>query len=222
LGLEAQETALQTYARQNKATIIGEYTEVETGRSETRPELARAIAHAKRSKATLVISKLDRLARNVAFTSALMNSGGLNFVAVDNPHANRLTIHILAAIAEHEAEMISQRTKAALAAYKARGGKLGAQLPQCRNLTEEARQRGVKNAAKAHSKAADEAYGDLLETVAALRNGGKTLQGIADELNAEGHTTRRGRPWNKVQVARILERRDSDELSRSRSVSMKA
>src|SRR5438132_7814327 len=102
LGLEAQQAATEAYARQNGATIIGTYTEVETGTSSDRPELKRAIAHAKRSKATLVISKLDRLARNVAFTSALMESG-VNFICCDNPHANKLTIHILAAIAEHEA-----------------------------------------------------------------------------------------------------------------------
>ena len=91
------------------------------------------------------MAKLDRLARNVAFLSALMDSKAA-FVACDNPHANRLTLHILAAVAEAEAKAISDRTKAALAAYKARGGKLGAELPQCRNLTAEARAKGVRMA----------------------------------------------------------------------------
>jgi DNA invertase Pin-like site-specific DNA recombinase len=107
--------------------IIGMYTEVESGKRSDRPQLAKALAHARRSKATLVVAKLDRLSRNVAFLSALMESK-VPFVACDNPHANKLTLHILVAMAEHEAEMISKRTKDALAAYKARGGLLGGQL----------------------------------------------------------------------------------------------
>src|SRR5712671_4210340 len=131
LGLEGQEAAVQNYARQSGATIKANYVEVESGKRSDRPQLAKALAHARRSKATLVVAKLDRLARNVAFLSALMDST-VPFVACDNPHANRLTLHILAAVAEAEALAISQRTKAALTAYKARGGKLGAELPQCR------------------------------------------------------------------------------------------
>ena len=95
-----------------------------------------AIAHAKRAKATLVIAKLDRLARNVHFLSGLMESG-VTFVACDNPSANRLTVHILAAVADDEARRISERTKAALAAYKARGGVLGGARATSRNLSEE-------------------------------------------------------------------------------------
>jgi DNA invertase Pin-like site-specific DNA recombinase len=208
LGLEAQQAATETYARQTGTTIIGTYTEVETGTTSERPELKRAIAHAKRSRATLVISKLDRLARNVAFTSALMESG-INFVCCDNPHANKLTVHILAAIAEHEAEMISQRTKDALAAYKARGGLLGGQLPQCRNLTQEARERGARRAGESLKKAADDAYLDLLPTVEQFKAEGLSLRAIAQRLNDDGHTTRRGRPWNPVQVARVLAREAS-------------
>jgi DNA invertase Pin-like site-specific DNA recombinase len=208
LGLEAQQAATGAYAKQAGATIIGTYTEVETGTTSERPELKRAIAHAKRSKATLIISKLDRLARNVAFTSALMESG-VNFICCDNPTATKLTIHILAAMAEHEAEMISQRTKDALAAYKARGGKLGGQRQECRNLSREARQRGSQRAGEAVSRAANEAYADLLPVVRGLKDDGLTLQAIAERLTADGHTTRRGKPWNKVQVARVLERATS-------------
>src|ERR1017187_6457265 len=132
LGIEAQESAIQAYARQTGAKVVAMYTEVESGKLADRPELLKALAHARRSKATLVVAKLDRLARNVAFLSALMESKGA-FIACDNPQANRLTLHILAAV-ENEAKAISDRTKAALAAYKARGGKLGAELPQCRNM----------------------------------------------------------------------------------------
>jgi DNA invertase Pin-like site-specific DNA recombinase len=203
LGLEAQQAAIDVHVRQSGVKVVGTYTEVESGKCADRPELKRAIAHAKRGRATLVISKLDRLARNVAFTSALMESG-VPFVCCDNPHANTLTIHILAAVAEEEAKQISRRTRDALAAYKARGGKLGGQLPQCRNLSPEARQRGARRAGEVASLAAAEAYADLADDVRRWRRGGLSLQAIADRLNEQGHTTRRGKPWNKVQVARVL------------------
>src|SRR5947209_5737141 len=99
LGLEAQRAAVSGFAQGKGAAVIREYTEVESGKRSDRPELAKALAHARLTKATLVVAKLDRLARNVAFTSALMESG-CDFVACDMPHANRLTIHILAAVAE--------------------------------------------------------------------------------------------------------------------------
>jgi DNA invertase Pin-like site-specific DNA recombinase len=205
LGIEAQRAAVEGYCKQSGATFTVVYVEVESGKRSDRPELLKALSHARRSKATLVVAKLDRLARNVAFLSALMDSK-VPFVACDNPHANRLTLHILAAVAEAEAVAISQRTKSALAAYKARGGKLGAELPQCRNLSQEARCKGARHAGVAVAKAASEAYADLRPTVAALRSKGLSLQAIAGELNAQGHTTRRGKPWNPVQVSRVLER----------------
>ena len=100
--------------------LIEEFTEVESGKKKNRPELTKAIQLCKRQKATLIIAKLDRLARNVHFISGLMESR-VEFVACDNPHANRLMVHMLAAFAEHEREMISQRTKEGLRAAKARG-----------------------------------------------------------------------------------------------------
>jgi DNA invertase Pin-like site-specific DNA recombinase len=133
LGLEGQEAAVASYAKSNNSVLLRSYTEVETGKRSDRPELARALADCKLSRATLVIAKLDRLSRNVHFLSGLMESG-VDFIACDNPHANRLTLHILAAVAEDEARRISERTRAALAAYKARGGVLGAARPGARRL----------------------------------------------------------------------------------------
>jgi DNA invertase Pin-like site-specific DNA recombinase len=237
LGLEAQDAAIQAYARANGCQVIAAYTEIETGKRdemENRPELLKAIAHAKRSKAVLVIAKLDRLARSV-YVTATLHKAGVDFVCCDNPTANRLTIQILAVIAENEARMTSQRTKDALKAYKAglrvskrirllypggvpqevidaTAGKLGASLPQCRNLTVEGRERGMKNAAASHRLKADEAYADLVPAVQSWRAEGLTLQMIADRLNEEGQTTRRQKPWNKVQVARVLERGDQQKL----------
>lgn len=115
---------METYAAATQARLLASYREVESGTRSDRPMLTKAIAHANRSGATLIIAKLDRLARNVHFLSGLMESG-VDFIACDNPHANRRTIHILAAVAEDEAQRISERTKTAMAAYKARGGTLG-------------------------------------------------------------------------------------------------
>ncbi len=200
LGLEGQRIAVEAYAAANGGEIVKSYTEVESGKRADRQELARAIAHARLAKATLVIAKLDRLARNVAFLSALMESG-LNFVALDTPHADRFTLHVLAAVAEKEALAISERTKAALAAYKARGGTLGS-----KNLTPEAMAKGQRMAAKARRELARKAYAELSPIMFALRQEGKSFREIAADLNREGYTTRRGRPWNHVQVRLVLGR----------------
>jgi len=124
LGLEAQRKAVADYLNGGKWSLAQEFIEIESGKRSDRPQLAAALAACKKLKAKLVVAKLDRLARNVAFTAKLMESG-VEFVAADMPFANKLTIHILAAVAEHEREAISDRTKAALAAAKARGVKLG-------------------------------------------------------------------------------------------------
>jgi DNA invertase Pin-like site-specific DNA recombinase len=210
LGLDGQKAAVADYAKRDGATVVYSYTEVESGkRADNRPELQKAIAHARRSKATLVVAKLDRLARNVAFLSALMESGA-DFVAVDNAHANRLTIHILAAVAEDEAKRISERTKAALAAAKARGTKLGSARPGHWAGREDQRRAGLEraqqSAAQAVRRAAQDAYQDLFGTVREWRAAGRTLQQIADRLNAVGQTTRRGKLWTPTQVSRVLKR----------------
>lgn len=208
LGLEGQKAAIENYTRQTGANIVTYYTEIESGRKSNRPELLKALAHCRRSKATLVVAKLDRLARNVAFLSTMLEAG-VEFIAADNPSANRLTIHILAAVAEAEAKAISDRTKAALTSYKARGGKLGAELPQCRNLTADAIAKGQRKGSEAMRQAAKEAYADIAPVIRERRTAGQTMQQIADHLTADGHTTRNGRPWNAVQVLRVLSRTES-------------
>jgi DNA invertase Pin-like site-specific DNA recombinase len=124
LGLDAQREAVMDYLNGGRWTLVAEFTEVESGKNADRPELEKALAACKKLKAKLVIAKLDRLSRNLAFIATLMESG-VEFVAVDIPQANKLTIHILAAVAQHEREMISERTKAALQAAKKRGQRLG-------------------------------------------------------------------------------------------------
>ena len=120
LGLDAQRKAVDDYLNGGRWTLVDHFTEVESGKRNDRPELEKALAACKKHKAKLVIAKLDRLSRNLAFIATLTDSG-VEFVAVDNPHANKLTIHILAAVYQHEREMISERTKAALAPPRSAG-----------------------------------------------------------------------------------------------------
>ncbi len=124
LGFDAQRAAVAQYCSGRDCNIVGEFTEVESGKLNTRPELAKALHLAKVTGATLVVAKLDRLSRNVAFLAALQDSGA-RFIAADMPEANELTVHIMAAVAQAERKAISRRTKEALAAAKVRGAKLG-------------------------------------------------------------------------------------------------
>jgi len=191
LGLEAQRDAVRRYVLGVGGMLLSEHTEVESGKVSTRPVLADAIADCRKHKAVLVIAKLDRLARNVAFVSSLMD-GGVEFVAVDMPTANRLVLHILAAVAENERELISQRTKVALAAAKARGvllGKNGQVLAS-------------QNIATANDFAAQ-----MREEIASIAGQpGITLQMIADGLNDRGHVTREGCRWGPASVQRTMKR----------------
>jgi DNA invertase Pin-like site-specific DNA recombinase len=175
-----------------RGQLAGEFVEVESGKKHTnRPQLTAALAECRKRRAVLVIAKLDRLARNVHFISGLMNSD-VEFVAVDMPTANRLTIHILAAVAEHEREMISQRTKAALAAAKARGTKLG--NPRAAEAAVIAR------AAKKLPKPERE----VLDLAARLREKGKGLRAIARELNRLNIRTPLGSQWHPWTVRNQL------------------
>ena len=209
LGLEGQQAAVSSFVAHRGCEVLATYHEIESGKNSARPELAKAVAHAKRSKAVLVVAKLDRLARNVAFLSRLMESG-VDFIAIDLEHANKMTIHLMAAVAEGEAKAISDRTKAALTAAKARGVQLGSARPGHWEGREEARTKGLEKArivaAEKITQAAEEAYADIVPMMTELRSSGMTLKGIVERLNAEGHTTRRGKPWNSVQVMRVLDR----------------
>jgi DNA invertase Pin-like site-specific DNA recombinase len=201
LGLEAQRTAVLDYLNGGNWNLVEEVTEIESGKDSSRPELAKALSLCRVHNATLIIAKLDRLARNVAFISNLMESG-VEFTAVDFPQANRLTVHILAAVAEHEAAMISARTKAALQAAKARGvilggdraGIIASQSPKGRAISlARRRERAAKRAA------------DLAPVIADIRKAGAvSLRQIAAALNDRGITSPRGGTWSAVQVQRIL------------------
>jgi DNA invertase Pin-like site-specific DNA recombinase len=194
LGLEAQLAAINSYAQQHGAELVAVYEEVESGRVSDRPQLAKALAHARKAKAALVVAKLDRLARSVSFVSQIMDSGA-EFIAVDNPFATRLTLHILAAVAEHEAAMISARTKAALAAAKARGVRLGSPV----GIDTSGAARAARST-KARSKAQNLVA--IIESIE--RSGIATLSGVAKALEARGVKTPGGSMnWQPTQVARI-------------------
>jgi DNA invertase Pin-like site-specific DNA recombinase len=174
---------------------LASFVEVETGKRSDRPELAKALEAARKGKGTLLIAKLDRLARNVAFIANLMDAG-VEFLACDQPFASRLTLHILAAVAEDEARRISERPKAALQAARARGRKLGS--PVAAKTVAKARAARSAYAAKANST-----------TLAVIRevqgSGMETLAGIARALQARGVRTPAGRSeWQPVQVSRLL------------------
>jgi DNA invertase Pin-like site-specific DNA recombinase/ssDNA-binding Zn-finger/Zn-ribbon topoisomerase 1 len=195
LGLDAQRETVSRLVERRGGQLLAEYTEAESGRRPDRPQFRCAISAAKQHGATLVVARLDRLARNVAVMAGLLEAG-INFVACDNPHANKLTIHILAAVAEYEADLISARTKAALAAAKKRGVRLGAQHPSCRG-----RRRGDLGLIELARKGREERQrrsatyrAALLPHVEALRTAGLDWPAVVSRLNAEGVRSRMGRP----------------------------
>lgn len=198
MGLEAQRTSIANYASQIGETIDQVFVEAESGGKKNRPELQAALAACKRYKATLIIAKLDRLARNVAFVSSLMEAG-IEFVAVDAPYANKLMLHILSAFAEHEREMISERTKAALAAAKQRGVVLGAHGKVLAKQNREA--------ALAHARAVEPSL------CTAREQGLTTLKEVADFLNHEGVRTAAGGTWHPATVQRVMKRLISGDQS---------
>ncbi|PTE13299.1 recombinase family protein [Pseudogemmobacter blasticus] len=200
LGLEAQRKAVADYVS-GKGTIAAEYVEVESGKRADRPQLAYALAEAKRLGAILLIAKLDRLARNVAFIANLLE-GGVEIAAADMPQANRFLLHVMAAVAEHEAQAISDRTRAALAAAKARGVALGWSIPGRREEQLKAARKGAAvRVAKADRHA--ETVRPLIEQ---MKRQGMALRHIATELNARNVKTARGGAWHAMTVRNLLQR----------------
>lgn len=196
LGLEAQRKAVRDF---NGGELIEEYTEVESGKRNDRPQLEAALAACRKHKATLLVAKLDRLSRNASFLLKLRDSK-VDFKAVDMPEADRFTVGIMALVAEREAEMTSKRTREALAAAKARGVKLG-------NPNQHSREEAGRLGRDIVMAQADMFAENVVPIIEAIRASGiKTLQGIADSLNARGIQTRRGGEWHPMTVRNILKR----------------
>lgn len=210
LGLEAQREAVAKFLASKGGVLAQEFIEVESGKKSDRPQLAQALAMCRALGSELVVAKIDRLARNVHFVSGLMESG-VSFVAADMPSVNRMTIHILAAVAEEEARAISKRTKDALAAAKARGTQLGGTRYRketgevVMTLTDDTR---IKATAVRKSKAAAKVNDllPLIETIKGSLGPQASLAGIAKALNLRGVKTPRGKvgAWSAVQVSRLL------------------
>lgn len=201
LGLEAQRDAVAAYLNGGHWTVLKEFTEMESGKGvnalERRPELQKALFLAKKEKATLIIGKLDRLARNVHFISGLLETG-VNFVCVDMPDADRTMLQMMSVFAEFEARKISQRTKDALRVKKAQleaeGKRLGNPTPDLAAMNRARYEKADANAEKIR---------DLLTT---WQTNGMTQRAMADELNRLGVTTIRGQEWKQGQVQRALKR----------------
>lgn len=189
LGLEAQRAAVAPYVEAGR--LLGEFVEVESGRKDDRPQLAAALAMCRQHKARLVIAKLDRLARSVALISGLMESG-VEFVAADMPEANRFMLHIMAAVAEHEREMISQRTRAALTAAKARGTRLGNPRPD------------MAKARAAMAQQVKTFRAAVAPIVLSLQAEGQSLREIAGALNVRAIKSPRGGAWHASSIRAVL------------------
>jgi DNA invertase Pin-like site-specific DNA recombinase len=195
LGLEAQRRDIEIFLERYSETpfeVLQEFMEIESGKVDTRPQLDAAIALAKRQKATLLVAKLDRLSRDVEYIARTIKRCDVRVACM--PNADRFQLHIYAALAEQEREFISQRTKQALQAAKARGVKLG-------GLRDTTMQRNV--ALKQYTDARAERYRGVLEGLVAQ---GKPLRSIAESLNKLGLKTTRDKEFTAVQVSRLIER----------------
>ena len=196
LRLDAQRKAVADYLNGGAWELVGEFTEIESGNQSQRPELIKALAACRKLRARLVIAKFNKLSRSLAFITRLMHSD-VDFIALDNPHADRLTIHSLATVAQHGREMISERTKAGLAAAKATGKKLGTRDPKG----------AVERMAKAREAKAEKFAASVLPVIRAIEALGFTSNAaIAAQLNARNVPTPRGKEWTPVQIGRVRSR----------------
>lgn len=206
LGLEAQRTAVTTHLNGGSWKIVAELVEVESGKRNDRPELKRAMRLCRLHGATLLVAKLDRLSRNVAFLATLMEEG-VPFTAADMPEADQTHLHMMAVFAQHEARAISNRTKAALAAAKARGKKLGGRRVSEERFAEIAAA-GRVEAKSVRAEAIRKRREDLVPVIEDIRLlGATTLTAIAEELNVRGISAARGGQWTPVQVQRVIGQR---------------
>jgi DNA invertase Pin-like site-specific DNA recombinase len=204
LGLEAQKKAVKDYITRTGAILVAAYTEVESGARNDRPQLQAALKRSTLSTATLVIAKLDRLSRNAAFLLTLRDAG-TSFVAVDMPHATPVTVGIMAVIAEEERRLISERTKAAMQAAKARGVKLG--NPNGADAFRRTGMRGAKMGTEANKANAQRRAESLRDMVSEIRTeGAVTYAAIARALNARHIPTRIGNAWQSGSVKMLMER----------------
>ena len=195
LGLEAQERDIQLFLENYSETpyeVLKEFVEVETSTDNNRPELTAAIAMAKQHQATLVVAKLDRLSRKMSFIASLMEDKALEFKVAQMPYADKFQLHIYAALAEQERDFISARTKAALAAAKARGQKLGAPIHHIQDLAVARKKKALQDAQK------------VAGVILPLREGGATLTKICEVLNSTGVKTNRGGKFHPSLVSRML------------------
>lgn len=202
LGLEAQRAAVARYLEANPGPVIGDFTEIESGRNCARPKIVEALWLCRVYRARLVVARIDRLARNTALVAKLMESG-VDFVAADMPRANRFTVHILAAVAEYESNLTAVRTKAALAILKAQGRHRRRGVnPNCRESLKRAR---AAWAAMRQRRAAARAA-DMAPLLCELRDQGKTINGIADALTTMGIAPpSKGKRWRSHVVARMFD-----------------
>jgi DNA invertase Pin-like site-specific DNA recombinase len=197
LGLAAQKSTVEKYVSTNGGQVLKEFTEVETGTNKrNRVAIFDAIAEAKNNGAILVIAKIDRLARNVAFVSSLMDAG-VEFVACDMPSANHFTIHIFSALAEQEAKLISSRTRLALQELKAKGVKLG----NPKNLDSNARLKGVERI-KTNAKS-NINNRQAKSIIFSCREKGMSYASIAEHLNSLNYKTRHGNTYYTMTVKRL-------------------
>ena len=198
LGLDDQDATIRAFCEARGLTLDATFTEVESGKRDDRPELAKALARARRVRGLLVVSTLSRLGRRVSFVASLMDAG-TPFACADAPDDEPFILHVKASFAEEECRKISQRTRAALAQAKARGVTLGTN-----NLTREGARRGAARAASTNRTKAQVEYADIRPVIVSDAAQGLSLRAIAQRLTAAGQTTRNGRPWNAMQVRRVL------------------